>query len=352
MLARWRAAPLRARLVVLTTVLLLAGLSMAGAATATVLRAYLLDQVDTELTGSAQALGQRSLDQLRAGHGEEVLLPSDYYARIQDSSGTVVELVSPRTEETLGRPAVGNVDLTELSGMTDPVTVPGRGEAERWRAVTLPVTAPGTPTIGAVTVALPLATADLTMQRIGRALILSAVVVLVAGGVAAWYLVRRELRPLREVEATAGAIAAGDLTRRVPDGEPTTELGSLARSLNSMLAQIEQSFAARAASEQRMRRFVSDASHELRTPLATVRGYGELYRMGAVPDDAVPDTMRRIESEAKRMGTLVEDLLQLARLDEGRPLELAEVDLRTVAVDAVTDLRALAPDRPAAVVAL
>jgi two-component system OmpR family sensor kinase len=165
-------------------------------------------------------------------------------------------------------------------------------------------------------------------------------------------VVRRSLRPLREVEAVAGAIAAGDLTRRVPEWPVTTEVGSLSRSLNGMLAQIEHAFGLRAASEARMRQFVADASHELRTPLAAVRGYAELYRQGAVsePED-VASAMRRIEDEAARMGLLVEDLLLLARLDEERPSRTELVDLTVLAADSVQDARAIAPDRAISLVA-
>ena len=130
----------------------------------------------------------------------------------------------------------------------------------------------------------------------------------------------------------------------------TTEVGSLATSLNAMLTQIEHSFAVQRASEERMRRFVSDASHELRTPLATVRGYGELYRIGGIPESQVSSAMVRIESEATRMTGLVSDLLQLARLDEGRPLDLQTVELTGLADDAAADVRVLDPDRVVAVV--
>ena len=167
-------------------------------------------------------------------------------------------------------------------------------------------------------------------------------------------VVRSSLRPLVEVEQTAGAIAAGDLSRRVPEADPRTEVGRLSRALNAMLGQIESAFTAQAnsegaarASEERMRRFVADASHELRTPLTSIRGFAELYRQGAVPDStAVTRVMRRIEDEAARMGVLVEDLLMLARLDEQRPLERLPVDLLTIASDALHDARVLGPDHP------
>jgi signal transduction histidine kinase len=173
-------------------------------------------------------------------------------------------------------------------------------------------------------------------------------------------VVRASLRPLVEMEQTARSIAAGDLTRRVPDRDPRTEVGRLGRALNTMLAQIEAAFGARAASEasarrseeaarrseDRMRRFVADASHELRTPLTTIRGFAELYRQGATREPAELDRlMRRIEDQAARMGLLVEDLLLLARLDQQRPLERLPVDLLALAADAVSDARAVAPDR-------
>jgi two-component system OmpR family sensor kinase len=169
------------------------------------------------------------------------------------------------------------------------------------------------------------------------------------------WTVRKELRPLERIEETAGAIAAGDLSRRVDVVDPRTEVGRLGLSLNAMLAQIERAFDERRASENRLRRFLADASHELRTPLTSIRGYAELFRRGAGarPED-LATSMRRIEEEAARMGVMVDDLLLLARLDQGRPMELAAVDLSAIASDAVADARTVhggrqisvdAPDR-------
>jgi two-component system OmpR family sensor kinase len=163
-------------------------------------------------------------------------------------------------------------------------------------------------------------------------------------------VVHRSLRPLVEVEQTAAAIAAGELERRVPQRDPRTEVGRLSLALNGMLAQIQRAVASSDASaeqarssEERMRRFITDASHELRTPLTTIRGYAELYRQGAARD--VDMLMGRIESEARRMGLLVEDLLLLARLDVQRPLERNRVDLLALASDAVHDAQSVAPAR-------
>ncbi|WP_325051312.1 sensor histidine kinase [Streptomyces corynorhini] len=173
--------------------------------------------------------------------------------------------------------------------------------------------------------------------------------------------VRSGFRPLIRIEETATAIGAGDLSQRVPDvADPRTEVGRLATVINGMLGQIETAFAAQGASEARMRRFVADASHELRTPLVGIKGFTDLYRMGALcaPGD-VDRTMDRIAGEAERLARLVEDLLTLARLDEagadaagpdrgGVRLQLAPTDLRTLAVDALHDVRALDPTRTAA----
>jgi two-component system OmpR family sensor kinase len=206
---------------------------------------------------------------------------------------------------------------------------------------------------GSVAVATSLSDLNHTVMHLVLIESLIGVVVLVLIGSAGWLLIRRSLRPLVTVEHTAAAIAAGDLSQRVPEGSQRTEVGRLSRALNGMLAQIEGAFAherrseqqAR-ASEQRMRRFVADAGHELRTPLTSIRGFAELYRMqGESPPEDLPRMMQRIEAEATRMGVLVEDLLVLARLDQQRPLEQTTVDILAIAHDAVHDARLLAPDR-------
>jgi two-component system OmpR family sensor kinase len=180
--------------------------------------------------------------------------------------------------------------------------------------------------------------------------LLIGTLVLVTLAIAGVWLIRASLKPLVGIERTAGAIARGDLTRRVPEQDPKTELGRLSVALNTMLSQIEAAFHARAASEaqavrseERMRQFVADASHELRTPLTSIRGFAELYRQGAAPDPG--DVLRRIEDEAARMGLLVEDLLLLARLDRERPLHLAPVHLAELVNDAAAAAHAIAPDR-------
>ena len=167
-------------------------------------------------------------------------------------------------------------------------------------------------------------------------------------GLVAWVVVRVGLLPLDRMGHTAGAIAGGDLSHRVESTDPRSEVGRLGIALNAMLDRLEQAFSQRQASEDRLRRFLADASHELRTPLASIRGYAELFRMGAAREPAeVEKAMRRIEDEAARMGVLVEDLLTLARLDEIAEAPHAPVDLAALAADAVADARH-APDRATA----
>lgn len=350
--ARWRAQPLRVRLAALIIVLLVAGLGIAGTATVGLLRGYLVGEVDDRLTSNAVVLARSVLASLSRDR-ERSPLPSDYYVRYTAPDGSTDERVQGLPLRRSGRPVIPAFTDAELAAAQGrPFTAPSQGRAGSWRVVVYPVSSQEGAPAGSIAVALPLGDVEATTARMSRLLLASGLVIVLVGGTAGSYAVRRALRPLLEVEATAQAFADGDLSRRIPAEPPTTEVGRLAGSLNGMLAQIERAFSARAASEARMRRFVADASHELRTPLSTVRGYGELYRLGAIPPGEVGQAMRRIETEAIRMGSLVNDLLQLAKLDEGRPLAQAPVDVRVLAADAVADLRALDPGRPVTAVDL
>jgi two-component system, OmpR family, sensor kinase len=256
------------------------------------------------------------------------------------------------------------------------VTVPAQSGRESWRVIAKPFTVQEpnnsgvmTQVTGTLIVAVDLGNIDATIGRLAVAeLVIGAIIVCVLALVII-AVVRANLRPLVEIEETAGEIAAGHLNRRVPERDPRTEIGSLGRSLNTMLSQIETAFherekseAAAHQSEERMRRFIADASHELRTPLTAIRGFAEYYRQrgglvrrwdeadtggtggGLTPSD-LDRIMQRVEKEAARMGLLVEDLLLLARLDQQRPLSRQPVDLLSLAADAVHDTRLLAPDR-------
>ena len=349
---RLSSIPLRARLVAIISLLLAAGLGIAGVTTTAVASDFLVKQVDGELaTAARDPYGILNSLQQSPAQG----LPSDYYVRIVGEQSEPSTLgISAMTR--FGKPELPEVTYDEAAESGDePFTTSGTSNGagtESWRVITLAATYPSGER-AVVYVALPLVGMDKTISILTRTLIMSGLGIVLLGGLTAWVLVERSLRSLRAVEHTAAQIAAGDLTLRVPEAPPGTEMGSLAASLNAMLTQIERAFAAQEASEVRMRQFVSDASHELRTPVATIRGYGELYRMGALDTtNKVDDTMVRIEDAARRMGTLVNDLLVLARLDEGRPIAREDVDLAALAKDSVQDLHALDPTREVSVVPL
>lgn len=187
---------------------------------------------------------------------------------------------------------------------------------------------------------------DVTTSRLVHNEVLAIGIGLALMGFMTWIIVRTGLKPLNHMADTAGAIAAGDLSARVDTADDGTEVGRLGGALNTMLGRIEAAFAERTKSEEKLRRFVADASHELRTPLTSIRGYSELLRNGAIPSgDETHLALGRIESEAMRMGVLVDDLLLLARLDQGRPLEHHPVELMTIVRDAVNDARITDPNR-------
>jgi two-component system OmpR family sensor kinase len=194
--------------------------------------------------------------------------------------------------------------------------------------------------------ALSLADVDASVSRLIWVEVIITGLVLGLLGLVTWWVIRLGVRPVKQMTATATAIAAGDLSHRVPSGHEGTEAGELGDALNTMLTRIEEAFDERSASEARLRQFIADASHELRTPVATIRGYAELYRRGGLEERGeLQQAMRRTEAETVRMGSLIDDLLLLARLDQGRPLERAPVDLGVLAVDAAADARVRSPER-------
>jgi two-component system OmpR family sensor kinase len=197
-----------------------------------------------------------------------------------------------------------------------------------------------------VVLAIPLTDVQSTLDQLLQLETLISLGVVAATAILALLIIRLGLRPLEKMGAVAKDIAAGDLTRRVEPATDRSEIGRLGLALNGMLAQIESAFAERSASNSRLRRFVADASHELRTPLTSIRGYSEMLRRGAAESPADADlARRRIEEESIRMTGLVDDMLVLARLDQGRPLEQEPIDLQAIATDAVADARAVAPQR-------
>jgi two-component system OmpR family sensor kinase len=265
--------------------------------------------------------------------------PSNFYVRGIDSDGRIWMAVNDREAE----PALP--DDNDVGPV--PVTVGSIDHSDvQWRAMTVRGVR-GELT----TVAIDLSDVSSTVRALTWSQAGIGAAVLLVLGVAGFWVVHRSLRPLAEVEQTAADIAAGQLDRRIPQRDPRTEVGRLSLALNGMLAQIQRAVASSESSaeharrsEERMRRFITDASHELRTPLTTIRGFAELYRQGAARD--VEMLMSRIESESRRMGLLVEDLLLLARLDAQRPLDRHRVDLLALASDSVHDARSIAPKRP------
>ena len=351
----WHAQPLRSRLALITTALLTVGLLSASLAVTSLLETHLLSQVDDQLRTTAAAIGSQGATQIRTG--EESLMPSAYYVEAQYLDGKSGSMINSDTAREYGVPLVGPLSLDEaLTRISDPqlFTVPSDLTDHPWRIITLPLRDSETDQyLGVVAIGLPLSDALEIVERSRLVVALTDVAIILVGAVAATYLVHRAFRPLRQIEAVAGRIASGDLSARVPLTEPQeTEVGSLQRALNQMLQQNERAFSVQVVAQERMTRFVSDASHELRTPLAAIRGYGELYRMGGVPTERQAEVMGRIETEASRMGRLVEDLLQLARMDEGRKMVLETVDITAVCAGALADMSVLAPERDCALIAL
>ncbi|WP_235032040.1 sensor histidine kinase [Actinacidiphila yanglinensis] len=375
---------LRSRLVLLALVLVLLGLAVSDTVVLGSVRGQLVQRVDQQLQRYGQPLARRigtdgipptrylapgpgrgggtvdgSQDANGPG-GARSWLPSQFVVAFAGSDGHVADLFRLPVAANDPQPLWPTMDATQLHARLDrPFDVRSDHGGGSWRVLIAPVptgrgatvTRDGTPAAdlpAGVVVAASLDDVSTTTSRLSTAFLLIGGVVVALLGVAGWFAVRAGLRPLRRIEATAAEIAAGrPLSHRMPEASPGTEVGRLSSALNGMLAQIESAFAVRAESEQQMRRFVADASHELRTPLAGIRGFAELYRMGALADEAdVKRTMARIESEAVRLGGLVEDLLTLVRMDEQRPVQLAPMDLRTLAVDALHDTTALDPTRP------
>jgi two-component system OmpR family sensor kinase len=330
---------LRARLVAGLLALTVVGLAAGGGGIYKALSDYLRDRLDSQLEATLEpvlnelARGERFSRRLPSGRS---VIPDGTFGELRRPNGAAVQYV----ESGLPRPDLPEPPIDDEKYSTS--TVGSVDGDVRWRVLA----ASGSD--GSVLfVAFPTTDLDQTLRRLAGIELVAASAVLLFLALLSLAVVRIGLLPLERIAATAGDIAGGDLSRRVEPAEPDTEIGRLGLALNAMLSQIETAFTERAASEDRLRRFVADASHELRTPLTTIRGYAELFRRGAAerPED-LARAMRRIEDEAARMGLLVEDLLLLARLDQGRPLERQPVDLVTVAGDALADLSALTPDRP------
>ncbi len=370
--------PLWLRLVAGTVLLLIAAITLTGVTAVKLLNGYLVDRVDTNLEIAAgiahsdrnrdgpprppRRLEHVTLGRLTSSPGPRYRrAPGSFYVVLLDSKGDIADTyAAPLNTEVPTLPkGLTPAEVERRDGRPFDVASP---DGTRWRAVAVPEQYGLTRVV-----AINMRNVQSTVNRL-------AVIVSCVGGAAVlilvfacYWLVRRSLRPLNEIEGTARAIAGGDLSRRVPVRHRRTEMGRLGRAINGMLTQIEAALRAREASEtaareaaeaarrsavearrseERMRRFIADASHELRTPLTSIRGFAELYRHEEVRDlEEASRLLRRVEDEAERMGLLVDDLLLLARLDQQRPLERQPVDVLSLAAGAVLDAQLLAPDR-------
>jgi two-component system, OmpR family, sensor kinase len=373
--------PLRTKLITAVLGLVAIALVIISVAGLSFLRTYLLRTADQQLSSLVRRVESAGPNfQSRGGSfspetwlvlgvidGKVVVFPDYGY----DPTGSMPQVTPGASWLTSGGPA----------------TVPAQVGSETWRVTAIPGQqiglSSGSTVTGTVIVGLDVTPEYSILGTLTLVDLLISLAVLLLLGLAGVAVIRRSLKPLADIEKTAGAIAAGDLTQRIPEGDPRTEVGRLGRSLNTMLGHIENAFraqsrseAAARRSEERMRQFVADASHELRTPLTAIRGFAEYYRQrggvagevfeldeaatGAADADVVKNAlngtsqlspadlariMRRVEQESARMGVLVEDMLLLARLDQQRPLEHTTVDLLALAADAVHDARVVAPNR-------
>jgi two-component system OmpR family sensor kinase len=328
------------------------GLLVADLATYSALQRFLIGRVDKQLYDARNSAPDFVVSELEHGDGGRQgpppgsALPTGIYVEIRAPNGASVRQNFPGFgEPASARPMLpGQLDAA-TDGTSPPFTVAGTGGVSQFRVLAETLTRG--PAAGDVAVlAIPLTDVQSTLELLLLLEAIVGIVVLLALALFAWFVIGVGLRPLERMGATAKAIAAGDLSRRVEPATPRTEIGRLGLALNGMLTQIESAFAERTRSEQRLRRFVADASHELRTPLTSIRGYAELLRRGAAqPARDAALARRRIEEEAIRMSVLVDDLLLLARLDQGRPLEQAAVDLEKIARDACADAGAVARQR-------
>jgi len=381
--------PLRIKLISAVLALVLIALGAISIGGITLLRNYLLGPVDTDLLASQHG-AQRVTERCLAPGSSlcPLLVPGDVMIDWLTAGGRVQQVWVAVQPQFAAMPSKSNIIpgpaiparpgwAAGLAGQT--VTVPAQSGGGHWRLTAYPTrfinSVTGQTTTGTIIVGADVSSIYRTLDGLALIDLIVSAVVLVALAIVGIAIVRTSLRPLTDIELTAGAIAAGDLSQRVPDRDPRTEVGRLGRSLNAMLAQVEAAFHAREKSEaaarrseEKMRQFVADASHELRTPLTAIRGYAEYYRQrggvgngarhaapagtepiladgGRLTEPDIDRIMQRVEQESARMGVLVEDMLLLARLDQQRPIERRPVDLLTLAADAVQDARMIAPRR-------
>ncbi|GAB6858825.1 sensor histidine kinase [Microbacterium xylanilyticum] len=353
----WRRISLRAKVTGVTVGVLALGLVVTGIGTMPILRNLLIDNVESQLptlvtSDLATITPNKDTGGFSAALKDERLGLSEYFVAVYDAQGALILSGggAPKATKPAFPASYPLATATIDAERTDPLVLHGADGSE-FRAAVAVREDPKTNITFIQVVALSLDEPDRIIATFFGVFTTVALVTIIIAALATRGLVTLTFRRLGRVESTAMAIAAGDFSQRLTDLEPTTEVGRLNGAINTMLDRLDASIAQRDRSVQQMRRFVGDASHELRTPLVSVRGYAELYRMGAIKgDEDTARAMDRIEKEALRMGVLVEDLLALARLDEQRQLTIEPLDLRPLAQDAALDLRAAAPERTVTVV--
>ena len=350
--AEWTNTSLRNRLTIGVLVLSAIGFVGAGVGSQALLRDFLINQVDDQLLSVVGGTAER-LD--RAGIANDDDDDSPTTARSVTPLNRVPTSISVTVLDPFGNLIGGIGGDLNSNKITDYVTGLLPGQVAAYGSEPFTIEAPGPDfrvattvlpsSLGSVIVAQSLADFDRTTRQIGSVLLIIGSLVLLFIAIASRQVIKVGMRPLEKIEETAEKIAAGDLSARLDNFEPDTEVGRLSTSLNTMLSRIEQSFDARMQSEEKLRRFVADASHELRTPLTAIRGFAELHRQGAVPEgEKTNELIARIEKESMRMGYLVEDLLMLARMDQSRELIISEVNLSELVQEAVTSAQAAGPD--------
>lgn len=360
--ARWNAISLSTKLVSTVLVLLTIGVACISFSIRQLVSNYLLEKVDTQIVQQANLVFQ-NIDLLRNSDTNSAGM-TDFFLQIRDTDANI--LTTP-LKPTIAQDVVSEPVLPPSGTMGDvtfgePFTaqsivhlgseLPSRATLSTarspWRVVSMKVVRNDVFSY-IIFIGLPLADSIDTVSRLTRYCVMVGIAVILLGGVIGTLVVQGTLAPLKRIEKTAAKIAAGDLKQRIPSTPENTEIGSLSASLNAMLARIERSFREQQSTTDKMKRFVSDASHELRTPLAAIHGYAELYKMqrdmpGAL--ERADESIAHIEASSSRMTVLVEDLLSLARLDEGRGIDISQqVHLTSIVRDAADDLHALDPDR-------
>ena len=335
---------LRTRLLLAVLACVAAGLLVAGLITYVSLRGFLLERVDAQLRDARRPIAIALTDTGQSGFSGgpgEPSLPPGTYGQLRDSTGAVLNAISFTYGDEQPTPVLP--DPLPASDQTGGVIFQADSTAGGPGFRVLAETVPNRSEV--LIVAIPLTETRQTLTQLLTIEVVVSLAVLGLLAAAAWWLIKRDLRPLEDMAVTADAISAGDLSLRVEPAEPRTEVGRLGLSLNTMLGRIEVAFAERAATEEKLRRFLADASHELRTPLTSIRGYSEMFERAKDDPEDLGLAMRRIEEESRRMGVMVEELLVLARLGEGREPEKLPVDLAHVVDDCVSDARAAAPAR-------